>query len=181
MEKKVKNKTFFDRFYPTYLYPDVESIPYDLILGQNIKLIIFDMDNTLVDNKYKYTEKLKKWAEYIASQGVKLHILSNSTMGKKVKKVAKDLGMKYHYNASKPFKRGFKKVFEEMKIPKENILMVGDQMFTDVWGGNRFGVKTALVCPIAKEEILITKVKRPLERWILKKYYKREMEKNKYD
>lgn len=175
MKKNVEKKTFFDRFYPTYVYSDVESIPYDLILGNNIKLIMFDMDNTLVDTNYKYSEKLKNWTEYIASQGVKLHILSNSTIGKKVKKVAKELGMKYHYNASKPFKRGFKKVVEETKIEKENILMIGDQLFTDVWGGNRFGVKTVLVCPIAEKEIFLAKVKRPLERWILKKYYKREM------
>ncbi len=178
MNKNVENKTFFDRFYPTYVYPDVESIPYDLILGNNIKLVIFDMDNTLVDNNYKYSEKLKNWTEYIASQGVKLHILSNSAMGKKVKKVAKELGMKYHYNASKPFKRGFKKVMQEFNFDKENILMIGDQLFTDVWGGNRVGVKTLLVCPIAEKEIFVTKVKRPLERWILKKYYKREMGKD---
>lgn len=176
MKKNVENKTFFDRFYPTYVYPDVESIPFDLIIGQNIKLILFDMDNTLVDNNYKYSDKLKKWTEYIASKGVKLHILSNSAMGKKVKRVAKELGMKYHYNASKPFKRGFKKVvLDEMQVEKENILMVGDQLFTDIWGGNRFGIKTVLVCPIAEKEIIVTKVKRPLERWILKKYYKREL------
>lgn len=178
MENKKSKKTFFDRFYPTYVYPDVESIPYSLILGQNIKLILFDMDNTLVDNNYKYSEELKKWTEYIASQGVKLHILSNSTMGKKVKKIAKDLGMKYHYNASKPLKKGFKKVIEEMNVNKDEVLMIGDQLFTDVWGGNRFGIKTLLVCPIAEKEIFVARVKRPLERWILKKYYKREMEKD---
>lgn len=176
MEKNVKRKTFFDRFYPTYVYPDVESIPYELIENQDIKLIIFDMDNTLVDMKYECSKELKNWTEYVASRGVKLHILSNSTMGKKVKKVAKQLGMKYHYNASKPFKRGFRKVLEEMKVDKENVLMVGDQLFTDVWGGNRFGVKTILVCPIAEKEIFVTRVKRPIERWILRKYYKREME-----
>lgn len=176
MDSKKNRKTFFDRFYPTYVYPDVESIPYSFILGKNIKLIIFDMDNTLVDNNYKYSEQLKKWTEYIASQGVKLHILSNSTMGKKVKKISKDLGMKYHYNASKPLKKGFKKVIEETNVNKDEVLMIGDQLFTDVWGGNRFGIKTVLVCPIAEKEIFVTRVKRPLERWILKKYYKREME-----
>ena len=176
MDSKKNRKTFFDRFYPTYVYSDVESIPYSFILGKNIKLVIFDMDNTLVDNNYKYSDELKKWTEYIASQGVKLHILSNSTMGKKVKKIAKDLGMKYHYNASKPLKKGFKKVIEEANVNKDEVLMIGDQLFTDVWGGNRFGIKTVLVCPIAEKEIFVTRVKRPLERWILKKYYKREME-----
>ena len=174
---KNKNKTFFDRFYPTYVYGAVENIPYNMLISEDIKLILLDMDNTLVDNNYKYSDALKEWTDHVSSLGIKLHILSNSALGKKVKKVAKDLNMKYHYNASKPFKKGFKKVVFESGIDKENILMVGDQLFTDVWGGNRFGIKTVLVSPIAEKEIFITKAKRPLERLILKKYYKREMEK----
>ena len=174
---KNKNKTFFDRFYPTYVYGAVEDIPYNMLISEDIKLILLDMDNTLVDNNYKYTDSLKEWTDHVSEMGITLHILSNSALGKKVKRVAKDLNMKYHYNASKPFKKGFKKVVEELGIDKENILMVGDQLFTDVWGGNRFGIKTALVSPRAKKEIFITKAKRPLERMILKKYYKRNGEK----
>ena len=78
--------------------------------------------------------------------------------------------MQYIYNAKKPFLKGFKKIQQETNIPKENIMMIGDQLFTDVWGGNRFGIKTLLVKRINKTETAISRVKRPFEKIILKHY-----------
>ena len=171
MEQKInkeKNK-FLKRFYPTYMFDKVEDIPYELIKKENIKLIMMDMDNTLIDAKKKYKNSLKHWIEEVSNLNVKMCILSNSPFGDKVKKIAKELNVEYEYNAGKPLLKGFKRVIEKSKFPKDNILMIGDQIFTDVWGGNRIGVKTVLVTPINKKESFFTKVKRPLERLILKK------------
>lgn len=171
MEQKInkeKNK-FLKRFYPTYMFDKVEDIPYELIKKENIKLIMMDMDNTLIDAKKKYKNSLKHWIEEVSNLNVKMCILSNSPFGDKVKKIAKELNVEYEYNAGKPLLKGFKRVIEKSKFPKDNILMIGDQIFTDVWGGNRIGVKTVLVTPINKKESFLTKVKRPLERLILKK------------
>lgn len=168
---KNKKKTIRN-LYPTYIYDKVEDIPYELIKEQDIKLLIFDMDNTLIDNKHTYSQDLKKWAADMKEKGLLLYILSNSPFGKVVQKIAKDLGMKYIYNAKKPFLNGFNKIQEETKIPKENIMMIGDQLFTDVWGGNRFGIKTLLVKRINKTETFISRIKRPLEKIVLKRYYK---------
>ncbi len=159
--------------YPTYIYNKVEDIPYSLIEENNIRLIILDMDNTLIDNKHIYTKSLKKWSKEMKKKGITLYILSNSPFGKVVQKVAKDLGMKYLYNANKPFLKGYIKIQELTNMKKENIIMVGDQLFTDVWGGNRFGIKTILVKPIKKQETFLSSVKRPLERVILKHYQKK--------
>lgn len=165
---KEKSK-FLNRFYPTYMFDKVEDIPYELIKKENIKLIMMDMDNTLIDAKKKYKNSLKHWIDDVSNLNVKMCILSNSPFGDKVKKIAKELNIEYNYNAGKPLLKGFKRVIEKSKLPKENILMIGDQIFTDVWGGNRIGVKTVLVTPINKKESFFTKVKRPLERLILKK------------
>ena len=165
---KEKSK-FLKRFYPTYMFDKVEDIPYELIKKENIKLIMMDMDNTLIDAKKKYKNSLKHWIEEVSNLNVKMCILSNSPFGDKVKKIAKELNVEYEYNAGKPLLKGFKRVIEKSKFPKDNILMIGDQIFTDVWGGNRIGVKTVLVTPINKKEYFLTKVKRPLERLILKK------------
>lgn len=172
---KEKNK-LFTRFYPDYVFESVEKIPIDIIEKENIKLVIFDMDNTLVDNKYTYTDELRLWMQRLKSKKVKLYILSNSPLGKVVKKIANELGMNYVYNANKPFLKGFNIVIEKSKVKKKNIMMIGDQLFTDVWGGNRFGIKTILVKPIASTEAFITKIKRPFEKIVLKKYYKRKGE-----
>ncbi len=176
--KKDNNVGFFRRlvrnFYPTYIYEKVENIPYKLITENNIRLILIDMDNTLVNNKYIYNKKLKKWIDGIKEKGVNLCIFSNSPIEDRVRRIANELGMEYKFNVSKPRIKGFKKVLEETEINKEQILMIGDQIFTDVWGGNRFGIKTILVTPIGEKEWILTKIKRPLERVVLKHYFKKK-------
>jgi HAD superfamily phosphatase (TIGR01668 family) len=163
-------RKLFKDYYPTYIYENVESIPIELLKNNNIELILIDMDNTLVNNKYIYKKKLKEWIDMVKGDRIKVFIFSNSIMGKKVKRIASELGVEYYFNVSKPKLKGYKKIEEETKIPKEKIVMIGDQIFTDVLGGNRFGIKTILVNPICEKEIIVTKVKRPLERFILKSY-----------
>ena len=168
-----KNKYgFLSRFYPMYIYDKVEDIPYELIDKENIKFIIFDMDNTLIDTNKKYNKKLKDWIIGIKERGIRVYILSNSPFEKKVKKIASELGMEYKYKASKPFLKGFKEVLKETTEDKNSIMMIGDQIFTDIWGANRIGIKNILVKPINKKESFVSKIKRPLERMILKRYEK---------
>lgn len=180
--KKEKNKkagffkSLMKNFYPTYIYEKVENIPSKLMKDNDIKLILIDMDNTLIDNKHIYNDKLKKWIKNIKDEGVLIYIFSNSPLGNTVKKIAAELDIKYEYNVSKPGIKRFKKICEELNMNKENILMIGDQIFTDVWGGNRFGIKTVLVTPIGEKEWIITKIKRPLERIVLKQYFKKKEE-----
>lgn len=179
VKKESKIRKMFRKFYPTYKYKSVESIPFSLIEENCIKLIMLDMDNTIIDFKEnKYTKEMKEWASRMKRNGVKLYILSNSPFGKLVKRIATELGMKYYYNAGKPSLRGFKKIMELEKVEKENMLMVGDQIFTDVWGGNRFGIKTVLVSPINSKERLHTRLKRPLEKIVIKRYMRKKGENN---
>lgn len=173
MEKKEKNKSkksFLKRFYPTYIYQRVEDIPLELIKKEEIKLIILDMDNTLIDINKRYKKELKDWIELMKKNGVSLCILSNSPFKDKVKKISKELGLGFEFNATKPLLKGFKKIIKANDVPKDKILMVGDQIFTDVWGGNRIGIKTVLVEPINKKESIISKIKRPIEKSILERY-----------
>ena len=167
-------RKLFKNFYPTYRYDKVENIPYSLIEKDNIKLIMIDMDNTIIDfNKREYSKEIKEWAERMNRNGIKLYILSNSIFGKQVRRIASELGMKYYYNAGKPFLKGFLTIQKNENIQKENILMIGDQVFTDIWGGNRFGVKTILVRPINASERMHTKFKRPIEKVILRRMNKK--------
>ena len=93
-----------------------------------------------------------------------------------MKKTAKGLGMMYYYKAKKPRQKGYNYIIDKTKVKKENILMIGDQLFTDIYGGNRFGIKTVLVKPINKKEIIVSKVKRPIEKFVLMHYYKKKGE-----
>ena len=172
-----KIKQIFRKFYPTYKFKKVENIPYSLIEQNKIKLIMLDMDNTIINfDEKKYSKELEEWSKRMRRNGIKLYILSNSIFKNLVKKVADELSMKYCSNAGKPMLRGFKKIMQIENIEKEHMLMIGDQIFTDVWGGNRFGIKTILVDPIDKKERIHTKIKRPFEKIILKKYSKKKGE-----
>ena len=105
-------------------------------------------------------------------KNIKVCILSNSPRKFKIKAIAKDLSMPYIYKAFKPWTYGFKKAKELLNEDKENIAIIGDQIFTDIFGGNIFGIKTILVKPISKKEFFMTKIKRPLETFIIKLYKK---------
>ena len=159
-----------NKFYPNYMFESVEQIPFNLIHSQRIKGIMFDMDNTLVNGKYVHTKELKSWIKEMKKQGIKMCIFSNTPRINKVKMVSKDLGMQYIYNGFKPFKFGFKKAEKLLDVDKENIVIIGDQLFTDIYGGNRYGIKTILVTPIEEKEVFVTKLKRPIEKMVIKKY-----------
>ena len=63
-----------------------------------------------------------------------------------------------------------RRVCLKLKLPNKNIAVIGDQLLTDVLGANRAGMYSILVKPINEKDILITKIKRPLEKKIMDKY-----------
>ena len=109
-----------------------------------------------------------------------MYIFSNSLTEKRVKVVADKLGIKYRYNTTKPLKRAYEEFFKTVEVDRENIAMIGDQVFTDVWGGNRVGIKTILVKPITKNEAIHTRLKRPFEKIVMRRYAKKEGGKKKW-
>ena len=161
------------KIYPNLYYKKVEEITIETLLKNKIKLLILDVDNTLIDYYKNLSEEVKQWAKEMKGQGIKLYILSNTNNKEKVEKVAKTLQIQYKNFAMKPLKRGFKYIQKETNIKPENIAVVGDQIFTDVLGGNRCKMFTILIEPIAEKDIWLTKVKRPIEIFIKKKYFKK--------
>jgi len=157
--------------YPKIILNKVEEINIEFLKKNKIKALILDVDNTLIDTDKNLSDSVINWTKELMGQGVKLYILSNSHRIKKVKNVAEKLNIdNYFYLAKKPSKSGFKKIQKLLNINSENIGVVGDQIFTDVLGGNRCNMYTILVEPIDKKDIWITKIKRPIEEMIKNKY-----------
>jgi len=157
--------------YPKIILNKVEEINIEFLNKNKIKALILDVDNTLIDTDKNLSDSVINWTKELMGQGVKLYILSNSHRIKKVKNVAEKLNIdNYFYLAKKPSKSGFKKIQKLLNINSENIGVVGDQIFTDVLGGNRCNMYTILVEPIDKKDIWITKIKRPIEEMIKNKY-----------
>ena len=158
--------------YPKAHFKNVREITIEFLKKNEIKALILDVDNTLIDYDRKLEDSTIKWAEELKKQGIKLYILSNTNKKDKVQEVAKKLKIEYEYFAKKPFKTGFKKVQTKLQEKARNIGVVGDQIFTDIIGGNRCKMFTILVEPIAEKDIWITMLKRPIENAIKKQYIK---------
>ena len=164
--------------YPKLYLKKVEDIKIDILMKNKIKLIILDVDNTLIDYYRNLSDEIINWAKEMKGQGIKLYILSNTNDKNKVKEVADKLEIEYKNFALKPLKIGFRYVQKQFDIKPENIAVVGDQIFTDVLGGNRCKMFTILVDPIDKnKDYWYTAWKRPLERKIKNSYQTKEGEK----
>lgn len=160
--------------YPNAYFKKIEEITIQFLKKQNIKLLILDVDNTLIDYHQNLSEEIKQWLKNLQGQGMKLYLLSNSNKKEKVKKIADAFGIPYSVFAKKPLKSGFLKVQKQMKEKTENIAVIGDQIFTDVIGGNRCGFFTILVEPIHEKDYWFTAWKRPIEEKIKKNYQAKE-------
>lgn len=158
--------------YPKEHFNNVREIDINFLQKNKIKALILDVDNTLIDYDKNLPTETIKWAEDLKQQGIKLYILSNSNKKEKVKTVAEKLKIEYEYFGKKPLKTGFRKVQKKLQEQPQNIGVVGDQIFTDVLGGNRCKMFTILVEPIAEKDIWITLLKRPIENAIKNRYKK---------
>lgn len=151
-------------------------ISFEKLFEEGYRGVIFDIDNTLVPHGAPADERAKKLFTRLEKIGFQSCLLSNN-QEPRVKMFNQDIQTNYIYNAHKPSTKNYVKAMEKMGTDKENTLFVGDQLFTDVWGAKRAGIRNILVKPIhPKEEIQIV-LKRYLERIVLF-FYKKEQKKS---
>lgn len=158
--------------YPNFYCNNVREVTLDVLQKNNIKGIILDVDNTLIDYYKKFEEGTIEWVQSLKEAGIRFCIVSNTNKVEKVKYVAKTLDVPYFYFSKKPLKIGFLKAKKVLELDSENIAAIGDQIMTDVIGANRCKMFSILVKPIAERDILITKLKRPIENKIIERYLK---------
>ena len=136
--------------YPKLYCKKVTDITVEFLKENNIKALMLDVDNTLLDFELNVVEGLEKWYSSLKKENIKCIIMF----------------------ATKPLKRGFKKAQKILGIDSKNIGVVGDQIFTDIIGANRSKMFPILVQPIAKKDLWMTRIKRPLEELVIRKYLK---------
>lgn len=158
--------------YPKEYFNKIEEITIEYLQKYKIKALILDMDNTLINVKEEMPQDVENWAKSLKGQGVKLIIVSNSNKKSKIEKTANKIGIKYVDFAKKPLKGGLKKAMKILGEKPENIAVVGDQIFTDIIGGNRCKMKTILVDSLESKDFWYTAWKRPIENRIKRKITK---------
>lgn len=119
------------------------------LAARGITLLLADLDNTLVPYGVSLpTDEVRAWNEELKAAGVTLFVLSNNRHADRPRVFCEALGIPFIGHAGKPKADSFFKAMERMGVSREKTAIVGDQIFTDVLGGNRAGVTTILVKPI---------------------------------
>lgn len=160
------------RYKPTIYKKDIFSINYKKLKKDGIKCLIFDLDNTLalIDEKecpQKTLELIKK-----LQNDFLIFIISNNSR-KRIQPYKDALGVDAVSFAMKPFTRGLRKIKKKYNLLKKEMVMIGDQIVTDIISGRNFNIKTILVDPLGKKDMKITSINRKIESWIINRYYKR--------
>ena len=140
-----------------------------------IKVILTDLDNTL-DSVHTKTpsEKAKQLAKKLQDAGIQLWIVSNNT-GERVKTYARELGVNAVCWMLKPWSFRLKRFLKKEGIAKDEVILIGDQILTDIMAGNGAKIKTLLCDPLVPEDPPWTRFNRIFERPIRKKIAKRRL------
>ncbi len=160
-------------FTPTYIYASIDKIPFEILEKNNIKGIMFDLDNTLTDYKGIMNNEKIEWIKEAKKRGIKICILSNSHRQKKIRGLMRELDINGLNFAMKPMLKGYRYALDLLDVNKENACMIGDQIFTDIWGANRFGIMSILVRPFDNNEEFWVKLKRPIENLLIDRKMKK--------
>lgn len=165
----------FRTFYPDDYVASIYVIKFEELYQKGYRGLIFDIDNTLVPHGFPADERAVSLFERLRSIGFDTCLISNN-QEPRVRPFAEQVKSKYVFDAHKPSTKNYRKAMQLMKTDEKTTIFIGDQLFTDVWGAKRTGIKSILVRPIhPKEEIQIV-LKRYLERIVLH-FYKKEKKK----
>jgi HAD superfamily phosphatase (TIGR01668 family) len=159
-----------NKFMPSEYVKNVYHITPEYLKENGIKGIITDLDNTLVEwDRPDATPKLAAWLQQMKEAGIQVTIVSNNKE-LRVKSFADPLGIPFIFQARKPMGKAFRKALKMMDVKKEQVVVIGDQLLTDIFGGNRNGLHTILVVPVASSDGFVTRFNRKIERRIMKHF-----------
>lgn len=159
------------KLYPHEYVESVFAIDYNKLYKKGYKGIIFDVDNTLVHHGTECTKEVEELFKKVHKIGFKTILLTDNDK-KRTKKFVENLNTSFICNANKPNPTNFLKAVEKLKVKKENIIYIGDQMLLDTLGANRAGIDNILVKYMRYDTETKIGKKRTIEKFILKFYFR---------
>ncbi len=160
-------------FSPDLVLDSIYELDLAKLQKKGIKGIITDLDNTLVVwNAQQIEEPLYNWFSTLKEAGFKICILSNNSSGR-VDEFAAMAGVPAVSKAVKPRRSGFRRALDQMDLKASETAVLGDQLFTDILGGNRTGLFTILVTPLSQNEFFGTRLVRQAEKLLIRKLKKK--------
>lgn len=162
----------FDCFFPDEIQESTYAIDFDRLYAEGYRGLIFDIDNTLVPHGAPADDRAKDLFAHLKELGFSCCLLSNNKLGR-VKMFNDDVKVHFIEDAHKPSTKNYVKATRLMGTKKSNTIFIGDQLFTDVWGAKRAGIRNILVKPIHPGEEIQIVLKRYLEKIVLFFYYRK--------
>ena len=131
----------------------ISSLPINHLLQIGIKSLVLDVDGTLLPrNELNVHSSVLIWIKE-AQHYFNLHLLSNNPSRERINFISKTVEIAFTYKAAKPSRRALQKVLIKLQNEPNQIAMIGDRLFTDIIAGNRLGLYTILVKPLASNGI----------------------------
>lgn len=159
-------------FMPNMYQKSILNINYNKLKKQGIKVIVFDLDNTIIEyDNYDLSDEIKELFKKLIKD-FNVIVLSNTKEQKKISFICKELNIDYILFALKPLPFGFNKIKNKYKVNYNEMCMIGDQLFTDVRGATNLSIFACLVDPIDNNESIFTKINRKREDAKIKKLNK---------
>ena len=161
-------------FVPEFYFDTFEKASAEFLKNEGVKGIILDIDNTLEPYENALPgDHVTLWLKSLSDAGIRAAIVSNN--GKeRVTLFNENIGLPAYYKAKKPFRKNLLRAMADMNTTPEETILMGDQVFTDVWAAHNTGIRAILVPPIKDKTDVFTRFKRLLEKPVLKKYHKRK-------
>lgn len=157
-------------FKPRQYVASLRDIDPTALCDLGIRAVLLDLDNTLVSWRGSEIEpEMEEWVRAALEKGLKICIVSNTWRKRRIHAIAERLGIPYILRAGKPRRGSLRRAMEALASVPGETAVVGDQIFTDVVGGNRIGAYTILCIPMPGREFLGTRFVRNFETYLMRK------------
>lgn len=168
-------------FKPTWTVKAIYGLTPERLHQQGIKAILTDLDNTLIAwNNPDGTPQLHQWLQAMQAAGITVMVVSNNNHDR-IKRALNKLALPFVSRALKPLPVGINRAVAQLKLPKSQVVMIGDQLLTDVMAGNFAGVRTVLVQPLVTTDAWNTRINRFLEQFVFKMLGKLDYKEDLHD
>lgn len=162
-----------DFLTPTYYFKSIHELPISFYKENGIKGVLFDVDNTLEPYATRLPgEKTVALFELLKEHGIKIAVISNNHK-ERVSAFCEPLQVEYSYDSAKPSKKKILEAIDRLGLSCDEVVMVGDQLFTDIWGASNSNIRSIFVDRINNNEILFIRIKRFLEQPLLNRITKK--------
>ncbi|MHB8124029.1 MAG: YqeG family HAD IIIA-type phosphatase [Desulfitobacteriaceae bacterium] len=158
----------FELFRPTLQAKSLDGISIERLVSEGIRGLIIDLDNTMTPwNDLEVGPRVSRWFSELQAAGIQSCVVSNNKHRRRVAVVAEKLGIPFVFRATKPRGKAFRAGMKILKTGPKDTAVIGDQIFTDILGGNRLGLYTILVLPISDHEFVGTRFLRQMEKLLV--------------